>query len=68
MTVRERIDALISDSIDEIEGRTSSPVPSDTRSPAVAFTAEIQSLATQVRELTTQVEALVIIIRRLREE
>jgi hypothetical protein len=64
MTVRQRIDELISDSIDEIQGRPLAPRPSDVQIP----TLEIEGLTTQIRELTTQVGALVAIIQRLREE
>jgi hypothetical protein len=68
MTVRQRIDELISDSIDEIEGRPAASRQPDAQLPAEDLTMEIGDLATQVRELTTQVGALVTIIRRLREE
>jgi hypothetical protein len=72
MTVRQRIDELISDSIDEIEGRPPAPrrpdVQPDVQPAAVDCTLEFEDLAAQVRELTAQVGALVTIIRKLREE
>jgi hypothetical protein len=68
MTVRQRIDELISDSIDEIEGRPPAPRQPNVQLPAVECTLEVQDLAAQVRELTAQVGALVTIIRKLREE
>jgi hypothetical protein len=68
MTVRQMIDELISDSIDEIEGRPPAPRQPAAVLPAVQVGVEISDLAAQVRELTAQVEALVTVIRRLREE
>ena len=68
MTVRQRIDELIADSIDEIEGRPTAPRQPDVQPPTVDCTFEVQDLAAQVRELTAQVGALVTIIKKLREE
>jgi hypothetical protein len=68
MSVRQRIDELISDSIDEIEGRLPAPRPPDAQMASTDFGIELEDLAAQVRELTTQVGTLVDIIRRLREE
>ena len=63
MTVRQRIDQLISESIDEIEGRPH--VPRDQRDDAVPvdLTNEVQDFTAQVQELTAQVGALANIIR-----
>ena len=71
------IDELISDSIDEIEGRPPAPRPpqpiaarphSQPEGELVDCTVEMQDLAVQVRELTAQVGSLVTTIKRLREE
>jgi hypothetical protein len=66
MSVRQKIDQLISDSIDELESHAYEP-PEPDMAPT-DFTLEIQELAAQVRELTTQVATLTTIIRRLRQE
>jgi hypothetical protein len=68
MSVRQKIDQLISDSIDEIECHPQKPSEPDSQMLPADFTLEIQELATQVRELTTQVATLTTIIKRLRQE
>jgi hypothetical protein len=67
MTVRQRIDELISASIDEIEGGPPTPPQPDGRLPTADCSLEAQDLAAQVRELTTQAGALVSILRKLQE-
>jgi hypothetical protein len=68
MSVRQRIDQLISDSIDELERhRRESAEPDGQMAPA-DFTLEIQELSAQVRELTAQVATLTTIIKTLRQE
>jgi hypothetical protein len=68
MSVRQRIDQLISDSIDELEGRSLEPSPPDGQMTPVDFAPQIRELAAQLRELTTQVATLTSIVKRLREE
>jgi hypothetical protein len=68
MSVRQRIDQLISDSIDELASRPLEPSSPDSQMPPVDFAPQIQELAAQLRELTTQVATLTSIIRGLREE
>ena len=68
MSVRQKIDQLISDSIDELESHAHEPPEPDAQMAPTDFTLEIQELAAQVRELTTQVATLTTIIRRLRQE
>lgn len=68
MTVRQMIDELISDSIDEIGSLPPASRATDPQMPAEDLTTEMEDLATQVQELTNQVGSLVTIIRRLREE
>lgn len=68
MSVRQRIDQLISDSIDELESRALEAPQPDGQMDAVDFAPQIQELAAQLRELTTQVATLTSIIRGLREE
>ena len=68
MSVRQRIDQLISDSIDDLEGDLpESSEPHNQMAPTVV-TVQIQEFMTQVQELTTQVATLTTIIKRLREE
>ena len=68
MSVRQRIDQLISDSIDELESRPPEASQPDGQMDAVDFGPQIHELAAQLRELTTQVATLTSIIRGLREE
>jgi hypothetical protein len=68
MSVRQKIDQLISDSIDELESHPHEPSEPDSQMTPADFPLEVQQLAAQVRELTTQVAMLTTIIRRLREE
>jgi hypothetical protein len=68
MSVRQRIDQLISDSIDELESRPLKASQPDGQMDPVDFAPQIQELAAQLRELTTQVATLTSIIRGLREE
>ena len=68
MSVRQKIDQLISESIDELERHPQEPSEPDSQMPPTDFTFEVQELAAQVRELTTQVATLTTIIRRLRQE
>jgi hypothetical protein len=68
MSVRQRIDQLISDSIDELEARPPEPSQPDGQMDPVDFAPQIQELAAQLRELTAQVATLTSIIKRLREE
>ena len=68
MSVRQRIDQLISDSIDELESRPLKASQPDGQMDAVDFGPQIHELAAQLRELTTQVATLTSIIRGLREE
>jgi hypothetical protein len=68
MTVRQRIDELISDSIDEIKGRQPAVGPPEVQTPEANVTVEIDDLTAQVRELTTQMAGLLAIIRSLRKE
>ena len=67
VSVRQKIDQLISDSIDEVEDHPpGSPEPGKEMAPD--FAVEVRELAAQVRELTTQVATLTTIIKRLRED
>jgi hypothetical protein len=68
MSVRQRIDQLISDSMDELEGRPIEPSPPDGQMAPVDVAPQIHELAAQLRELTTQVATLTSIIKGLREE
>jgi hypothetical protein len=68
MSVRQKIDELISDSIDEFESHTREASEPDSQMPPTDFTLEIQELAAQVHELTAQVATLTTIIRNLRQE
>ena len=68
MSVRQKIDQLISDSIDELEGHPHAPSEPDGQMAPADFTLEIQELSAQVRELTAQVATLTTIIKRLRQE
>jgi hypothetical protein len=68
MSVRQKIDKLISDSIDELEGHPPEPSAPDSQMAPTDITLEVRELSAQVRELTTQVATLTAIIRRLREE
>jgi hypothetical protein len=65
MTVRQRIDQLISESIDEIEGHPLAPREERDHAVPVDLTTEIQDLTVQVQELTAQVGALAHIIRAI---
>jgi hypothetical protein len=68
MSVRQRIDQLISDSIDELEGHPLESSVADSQMAPGEVIFEVRELSAQVRELTTQVATLTAIIRRLREE
>jgi hypothetical protein len=68
MSVRQKIEQLISDSIDELEGHPPESSEPDSQMVPTDFTLQVQELAAQVRELTTQVATLTAIIKRLREE
>lgn len=68
MSVRQKIDQLISDSIDGLESHPHEPSEPGSQMAPADFTLGVQELAAQVRELTTQVATLTTIIKRLREE
>jgi len=68
MSVRQKIDQLISDSMDELERHPHEPSEPDGQMAPADFTLEVQELATQVRELTTQIATLTTVIKRLRQE
>jgi outer membrane murein-binding lipoprotein Lpp len=68
MSVREKIDQLISDSIDELEAHPHEPSKPESQMASADFTLEIQQLSAQVRELTTQVATLTTIIKGLRQD
>jgi hypothetical protein len=68
MSVRQKIDQLISDSIGELEAHPHEPSEPESQMAPADFTLEIQQLSAQVRELTTQVATLTTIIKRLRKE
>ena len=63
MSVRQKIDQLISDSMDELERHPRTLRVGWSDGPA-DFTLEVQELTTQVRELTTQIATLTAIIKR----
>ena len=68
MSVRQKIDQLISDSMDELESHPHEQSEAESQMTPSDFTLEIQELSAQVRELTTQVATLTTIIKRLRQE
>jgi hypothetical protein len=63
MTVRQRIDRLISESIDEIEEHPLAARDQRDQAVPVDLTTEVQDLTAQVQELSAQVGALANIIR-----